>query len=168
MSHGYNTQFKRDPVAFMSGHWWDINSTGVNGQFQPNYTLNENSVGKFDLFSRRNSTLELRDFSEAGFFQKSIGESAIKAYYLNSRTDNTEQIQVIRHADYFFTDTITGCTFIAYGTSRNAMVCQHINSFTHGSRPLREGDGWHFYARRRINSGGALGQRVIDAAVFEL
>lgn len=212
MSSGYNTEFKRDPVQFMSGDWWDINSTGINGQFMANYTLDANSVGELDLFSRRANTLELRDYSRAGFFDRGWNENAIKAYYLNSRVDNSVEIQVLRHADYFFTDTLTGCTFIAYGNSRHGMVCQHVNSFTRGTVPLRQAefgvrgrnypvtiilnandyrsgglrhgedgsnvvatvfgrrlaDGWHFYARRRINSGGLLGQRSLDGAVFEI
>jgi hypothetical protein len=212
MSNGYNTSFKNNPVQFMSGLWWDINSTGINGAGQANYALDVNSVGDLDLFSRRNSTLELRDFANVSFWDRNIFETSVRAYYLNSRVDNTVRINVLRHAEYFFTDTLTGCTFIAYGNSRAGLVCEHVNSLNNGSAPLRRAelaarmrnspvciiysaldyragglrqgergedvvatvfgrrlaDGWHFYARRRINSGGQLGQRVLDAQAYEI
>lgn len=212
MSNGYNTQFKNNPAQFMSGLWWDINSTGINGAGQPNYAIDVNNVGALDLFSRRNGTVEIRNFAATGFMDRAFFETAVDAYYLNSRANNTVRINVLRHAEYFFTDSLTGCSFIAYGRSRNSLVCEHVNSLNGGAIPLRRAelaarmgnhaicivygaleyragglrpgergedvvatvfgrrlaDGWHFYARRRINSGGQLGQRYLDAAAFEI
>ena len=94
---------------------WDINSTGINGAQLPIYTLDVNSVGEFDFKNIGDRSVRLQNYSDAAFFEKSLFEKWVKAYYLNSRTDNTVTINIMRHADFFFTDTITGCSFLAEG-----------------------------------------------------
>jgi len=212
MTDGLNARFMKDPFAFLdSDDVWDINSTGVNGAFQPIYKLDQNSVGSFDLHRTANTTVNLRDKSAVSFWATSatdfFTEPYIKAYYLNSILNKTNSFSISSHADYFFTDTITGCSFMAFGNNRQNVVVSHANAFEPAkvtiplatqeqsivSLPVatkivygatqyrtftpkantvvkpedvivtvigwRRSDGWHFYARRRVNGWGG-GQNV--------
>jgi hypothetical protein len=81
--------------------------------------------------------VRLRDFSEAGFFDKGWLEKPIRAYYLKSRTDQNTSAFLLRKAEYFFTDTLTGCTFMAYGNNRHGVTVEHNNAFTNGPASMR-------------------------------
>lgn len=134
MTDGLNAKFMRDPVAFLdSNDVWDINSTGIDGQFKPIYKLDSNNVGTFDLYRTSNTTVNLRDKSAVSFWATSpsdfFTEPYINAYYLNSLLNKTNSMALSNHADYFFTDTITGCSFMAYGNDRHKIVAYHANAF---------------------------------------
>jgi len=220
MTDGLNARFTKDPVAFLdSDGVWDINATGVNGAFQPIYKLDQNNVGSFDLYRTSDSTVNLRDKSAVSFWATSatdfFKEPTVKAYYLNSILNKTNSFTVSTQADYFFTDTITGCSFMAFGSNRLNLTVSHANAFepakvviplttqeqtvqnspcavkiVYGASQYRaftakantvvkpedaivtiigwrRSDGWHFYARRRVNGWGSGNQYALGGA-FEI
>jgi hypothetical protein len=132
VSNGLNAAFKASPVNFLTAHLniqsSNFAATRANGTPIYNYTLDPHNVGSFNIVpGARVGTTNLSQHDGSIFT-----ESAIKAYYLNARTDQTEQIGIANRADYFFTDTITGCAFIAWGTSRAALTVCHINALNLG------------------------------------
>lgn len=219
MTDGLNAKFIQNPVDFLdSDGVWDINSTGINGAFQPIYKLDQNNVGSFDLYRTSNTTVNLRDNSAVSFWSSPADffkEPTIKAYYLNSILNKTNSFTISGHADYFFTDTITGCSFMAFGNTRQNLVVSHANAFepakaaiplaaqeqSIASLPVgvkivygatqyraftpkantvvkpedaivtvigwRRSDGWHFYARLRVNGWGAQNKYAVGGA-FEI
>ncbi len=208
MSGGNNKSFMADPLAFLnSDKVWDVNSTGVNGAQQPIYVLDGNGVGTFNLDPYSAHTISLKQHTPK------IGRNKLKAYYLNASANSTQSMVLSNHADYFFTDTIQGCSFHAYGTSRNRLTVEHVNDLNHTTpsadyataalrvqnlgnaitiiydnatyRQLtnpewdgtnvvvtvigwRKTDGWHFYARRRLNGYNDTGGRRSLGPAFEL
>jgi hypothetical protein len=134
MSQGLNTAFMKDPEDFLGQQYWSIEGAGYNGQQQLRYTLDAHGVGEFDLYlwTAGHHSVSLRNFSEAGFFEKGFLEGAITAYYLPSMTDQNRSMQLLNHAKYFFTDLMNGCTFMAYGQNRLGVTVEHNNAFTNG------------------------------------
>lgn len=199
-----NSNFKHDPKSVLD-KYWDINSS--QNAIGTRYKVNSMGIGFFDLKKYSDETLSLED---------GTGKSgAIKAYYLESKYGETNKLILQDTADYFFTDTITGCQFAAYGNDKNRMMVSHANALDRDTAALqkaayqadanqvnakgtdhtvvygqddyrktglkadenpgnvvvtvigwRKSDGWHFYARRRINDENS--RRVLDAAAFEL
>lgn len=122
MSDVNNKKFMTNPVQFLSkDDVWDINSTGLNGVGKPNYILNEYHIGSFDLESFGHNSMLLKNYASKNT------KNAIKAYYLNAKANTSQKISIGSDADYFFTDTIQGCTFAAYGNTRRDMLVEHIN-----------------------------------------
>jgi hypothetical protein len=129
MSDGFNKEFMAGPVQFLSkDDVWDINSTGINGAGKANYILDEYQIGKFDLERYSDTTISLKNYIGG-----KTGHS-IKAYYLNAKANTTQKISIGSDADYFFTDTIQGCTFAAYGNTRRDMIVEHINRLNDGQQ----------------------------------
>ncbi|MDI1479277.1 hypothetical protein [Polyangium sp. y55x31] len=204
MSGGLNGQFKANPVQVLD-QCWDINSS--QNLLGTRYVLDQHSVGYFDLRRLNANTISLEPAPTG--FSALVSESPVKAYYLCSTPNQRRNIILTNHADYFFTDTITGCQFAAYGINRHAVNVEHLNALNNSLQyarraielrgigaPLnviygateyrgtgfrtgenvgntvvtvvgwRRPDGWHFYARRRLNDHG--NNRALDNASFEL
>ena len=195
-----NARFRWNPKAILDAYW-DINSSqNAMGTY---YTINSMGIGYFELEEYGATTLRLLPGNE------------IKAYYLASSYGEKKTLLLQDQADYFFTDTITGCQFAAYGNDRQRMTVVHSNYLNapsanaqsmaysqdatqvrlgrfdntaiFGQRNYRKGgfrpgedasntvvtvigwrkdDGWHFYARRRLNEHN--NRRALDPAAFEL
>lgn len=131
MSAGLNAEFKRDPAAFLTAH---INIQSSNyvamratGPIY-NYAL-AGGVGSFDLQPSAHRPLMANLVQHDGGW---LSESAITAYYLNAKTNETVGMPIGAEADYFFTDSITGCAFIAFGANRHALTVMHINALNRG------------------------------------
>ena len=206
MSEGLNQRFTANPEQFLTSVW-DINSS--QAQAGNGYVLDQNGVGSFDLVAYCANTVRIVS-PNASFFGRFLAETPIRAYYLPSAGDQTTRMQIGTHVDFFFTDTITGCQFQAYGSSRTILVVEHVNALTidprtyarealrvrglrkpftviygaddyrsggfrHGETTgntvvtvigWRRGDGWHFFARRRLNDPNH--RRAIDNGSFEI
>ena len=131
MSNGLNAEFKASPVNFLTAHM-NIQSSnyvamGAAGPIY-NYAL-VNGVGSFDLApsAHRPGMAALRQH-DGGWFT----ESAIGAYYLNAEANQTKSMPLANGAEYFFTDSITGCAFMAWGTGRQALTVMHANALNLG------------------------------------
>jgi len=176
---GLNLLFMQNPVQFLSGNIWDINSTGINGVGIPKYNLDQDGIGSFDLYRAGNpNTVILRDSSEYGFIQQSFTdfftERFIKAYYLNAVADKLKSLVLGDKADYFFTDTIQGCSFFVLGNNRHNAIAQHMNALynppltlrnaeqavLNSPTPLRISYGTPDYQQGGLNAG-ELGSSVV-------
>lgn len=206
MSNGLNALFKRNPVEFLSSYW-DINSS--QPQHGEGYAINEKGIASLDLVAYSPETVRVAK-GETGMFSSIGKEAPIKAYYLASEADNTKALLLGNECDYFFTDAITGCQFMAYGNNRNNIRTCHVNALNIGGMAIynaeakavraanypitiiygqpnyqaglnqgedrgnvvvtvigwRQGDGWHFYTRRRLNDPNH--RRVLDDKAYEL
>jgi hypothetical protein len=131
MSNNLNATFMRDPKQFLTTYL-GIQSTNIqafsaSGRAITAYELDGDNVGQFDLQPGLRNCVDLKKY-EGGLF----AESAIKAYYLSAVTDKTKQIPLADKADYCFTDTITGCAFMAWGANRKNVNVLHSNALTLG------------------------------------
>lgn len=126
MANGLNARFQLDPVGFLSS-FWDINSS--NPQHGIGYGINADGIANLDLVSYSAETVRVEK-GETGFF--SGRETPVKAYYLASEQDKTKSLLLGNKADFFFTDAITGCQFMAYGNSRNDIRTCHVNALNNG------------------------------------
>lgn len=122
---GLNYQFKRDPVAFLS-LYWDINSS--QSQYGEGYGINAKGIANLDLvyFSPQS----------VGIAKARGKQKPIKAYYLAAEAAKAKALVLGDDCDYFFTDTITGCQFMAYGKSRRNVRTVHTNA-----KVTRKSDG---------------------------
>lgn len=130
MANGLNARFKLDPEAFLSSYW-DINSS--QPQHGEGYGINANGIAYLDLSEYSPETVRVSKGS-TGLFASIGGESAIKAYYLPSKVDNTKAMLLGNDCDYFFTDAITGCQFMAYGNDRHDLRVCHVNALNLGNQ----------------------------------
>lgn len=132
MANGLNTAFKANPINFLAANM-NVQSSNyaaarADGSAIYNYELNMEKIGSFDIRpGARQGTTNL--YQHNGGW---LSEATIKAYYLNARTDLTVEMPLGNNADYFFTDTITGCSFIAWGTSRHNLIVMHANALNLG------------------------------------
>ncbi len=127
MSNGLNTAFMVNPINFL-GNYPGILSSNIrfNGPGGTSYALDGNNIGMFDLKLGNHNTVQLRNYS-GGFFSNILGDPPIRAYYLSAFANQTRIIQLGHQANFMFTDSITGCSFKAYGTSRYNITVEHQN-----------------------------------------
>jgi hypothetical protein len=128
MANGLNARFKLDPVAFLSSYW-DINSS--QPQHGEGYGIDGDGIAQLDLVAYSPETVRVAR-AETGFFASIGKEAPIKAYYLASEVDKTKSLSLRSKADYFFTDAITGCQFMAYGNDRHNITTCHVNALNNG------------------------------------
>lgn len=133
MSNGLNQRFKLNPVEFLSSYW-DINSS--QPQYGIGYGIDVNGIACLDLHEIAPETAAIK--KAASGFSSLVAEASIKAYYLPAQVDKTTSLQLGRDADYFFTDTITGCQFMAYGNNRHNLTVCHVNALNRGDAKYDE------------------------------
>jgi hypothetical protein len=129
MSNGLNQRFKLNPVDFLSSYW-DINSS--QPQYGVGYGIDLNGIAYLDLSHHSDETAAIKK-ADSGVLAFLGNEAPIKAYYLPAHYDRTTTLQLGRDADYFFTDTITGCQFMAYGNNRHNITVCHVNALNRGN-----------------------------------
>jgi hypothetical protein len=129
MTNGLNRRFQRDPVSFLSSYW-DINS--AQPQHGEGYGIDVNGIANLDLSEYSPQTVRVSK-ADSGIFASLTREEPIKAYYLTSRIDKTMAMPLGKDCDFFFTDAITGCQFMAYGNNRHNITVCHVNALTLGS-----------------------------------
>ena len=131
MSSGLNAEFKKSPLNFLTAHMniqsSNYRASGVAGPIYSYKLLN--NIGSFDLTpsAHRPGMTALTQHDGAW-----LTEAAIKAYYLNAAANQTLKIPLGKDAEYFFTDSITGCAFMAWGTSRQNLMVMHANALDKG------------------------------------
>ncbi|NYE63656.1 hypothetical protein FHW58_004887 [Duganella sp. 1224] len=129
MSNGLNQRFKLNPVEFLSSYW-DINSS--QPQYGEGYGIDVNGIAHLDLRELAPETVEIKK-AASGLLAFIGNEAPVRAYYLPAHFDQTTSLQLGRDADYFFTDTITGCQFMAYGNNRHNLTVCHVNALERGN-----------------------------------
>jgi hypothetical protein len=132
MSNGLNRRFELHPVAFLSSYW-DINSS--QPQHGEGYGIDPNGIAYLDLVERSKNKVRVVK-GDTGLFSSIGKEAPIKAYYLASEVGKSKALQISNESDYFFTDTITGCQFMAYGHTRQNLTVVHSNALTTGGQPV--------------------------------
>lgn len=133
MSNGLNRRFMRDPVAFLSSYW-DINA--AQPQHGEGYGIDANGIAYLDLSEYSPQTVRVSK-AGTGLLASLSGETPVKAYYLTSKVDRTKAMVLGSDCDYFFTDAITGCQFMAYGNTRHNVTVCHVNALTEGAAVYR-------------------------------
>jgi hypothetical protein len=129
MSNGLNQRFMRDPVTFLSSYW-DINS--AQPQHGEGYGIDANGIANLDLSEYSPQTVRVSK-AETGLLASLSRETPVRAYYLTSRVDRTMAMPLGSDCDFFFTDAITGCQFMAYGNTRHNITVCHVNALTQGA-----------------------------------
>jgi hypothetical protein len=60
------------------------------------------------------------------FVRRSRWSHPLQSYFLKSANDPLHQIQQLpNNVKFFFTDTLTGCQFLAYGANRTTVTVEH-------------------------------------------
>jgi len=142
--HGLNIQFIDHTQGFMDAHSGITSSQNLMGT---RYTLDANHVGIFDLLIGSHNAPSLERFNPVVSIPLPFGRSVtrprrkanpITAYYLASQANATKNINITNHANFFFTDTLTGCLFAAYGNDRFNLTVEHSNALTLGANHLQQ------------------------------
>lgn len=123
-----NKEFLTRIQTFMDGKTGITSSQNLRGDYYP---LDANNVGTFDLQEGRHGDAQLVKFKRK-FFKPRFFAHPIRAYYLASSYNQTRTISITNHAEVFFTDTLTGCLFAAYGPNRFNLTVEHTNAFSLG------------------------------------
>lgn len=130
---GLNLQFINNTQGFMDAQSGITSSQNLPGT---RYSLDANSVGVFDLQMGNHNVPSLEPFNRS-LTSPRLMANPIKAYYLVSHPNATRSIVISNHANFFFTDTLTGCLFSAYGASRFNLTVEHTNALTLGAANLQ-------------------------------
>lgn len=128
MANGLNQRFKQDPVTFLSSYW-DINS--AQPQHGEGYGIDSHGIARLDLSEYSPQTVRVSK-ADTGLLASIMGEAPVRAYYLTSQVDRTKAMPLGSECDYFFTDAITGCQFMAYGNTRHNITVCHVNALNLG------------------------------------
>jgi len=67
------------------------------------------------------------------FVRRSTFSRPLNSFFLKAIQDNVSQHALPNDVTFFFTDTLTGCQFLAYGPNRNSLTVEHNNSRTAGA-----------------------------------
>ncbi|MBN2124786.1 MAG: hypothetical protein JW821_10870 [Deltaproteobacteria bacterium] len=132
MTDGLNRQFMRNPPDFL-GRIWAIDVP--NAAF---IQVDADGIGTFDLVINPRASLGTRSVILRPFRRNwhnwRLLAHPIRAYYLPSVPNRSPTLRLGTRADYFFTDTIQGCMFAAYGDDRNHLTVMHANALNIGGQ----------------------------------
>lgn len=129
MTDGLNQQFKLDPERFLSSRK-SIDTTKT--QHGSGYAIDARGIVSLDMTAYSPSQVAVAQ-AASGFFSSVFNEPPIKAYYLPAQYNTTQSMRLGDDCDYFFTDIITGCQFMAYGNSRHDLTVAHVNALDRGA-----------------------------------
>ena len=134
MAGGLNKEFLANPATFLGKYIYSVKDQDLaTGAVQLGFT----SLG--------GNRLQLAKFAST-----SKHAHPISAYFLLAVADQVNPGSIdTSGADYFFTSTMQGCQFIAYGASRTSLSVEHNNYLSDTSN----------YATR-YTASGAAGQTV--------
>ena len=97
-------------------------------------------AARLRLYPRREQHRQSRHdrlFAVAGDGQagqrRFLQRDAYHAYYLPSQVNQTMFMNLSNGSDFFFTDLITGCQFMAYGNNRHDLTVCHMNALGEGA-----------------------------------
>src|SRR5471032_985440 len=125
MANGLNQQFINDPERFLSG-CKSIDTAKT--QHGSSYAIDANGIASLDMTAYSPSQVMVKQ-ADGGFFS----ETPISAYYLPSQVNQTMFMNLSNGSDFFFTDLITGCQFMAYGYNRHNLRVCHVNALDEGA-----------------------------------
>lgn len=128
MSDGFNKQLINGTAAFLrrymirsqSHHFFKLNANSGNNEL----TSGEYSV---DLVAARHEpcpSVYLQTRSQWGRFSHQI-----RCFYLSAAPDQVNAHVLNANVDWFFTDLMTGCQFVAFGNA-NAPNVEHNNNLS--------------------------------------
>jgi hypothetical protein len=125
MTNGLNQQFINDPERFLSG-CKSIDTAKT--QHGSGYAIDANGIASLDMVAYSPSQVMVKQ-ADGRFFS----ETPIRAYYLPSQVNQTMSMNLGSNSNFFFTDLITGCQFMAYGNNRHNLTVCHINALDEGA-----------------------------------
>ena len=145
MAGGLNKQFLKDPLLFLRKHLISV----VDGNMQ----TGTNKVG---FYADRERVLLKQFIGPVGKHQHPFN-----CYFLRALPDTLNPGIGFNGAteDYFFTSTLSGCQFLAYGASRNSLTIEHNNYLSgHGS----------YDGRYQQIQGGAVSARIHNGGSYNI
>lgn len=129
MTDGLNQQFKLDPERFLSLR---KSIDTAKTQHGSGYVIDAKGIVSLDMTAYSPSQVMVKQ-AAGGMLGTVFNEAPIKAYYLPSQVNQTKSMDLGDDCDFFFTDLITGCQFMAYGNSRHDLKVCHVNALDVGA-----------------------------------